>query len=975
MRVSFSVAITLVLASVIAIVLLALGRHDYPNLHNVLDTGACMLAGMLALLLWDIGRRAHLPLTNWLARCFTVTFIAELVHVAVTLDWFGSLGIVAALQPVLRPTTWPIAAYMLAAGAAVTLWITHRDEGGERGALAFLLALLVFGGLLFAVFRVLPRYTEPTWLGMTRPTLVPVPVIWAGILWTCWQRRGTDRIYPMLALMAAVLTVGHLAMLYSRAPHDTLAMVAHVGKVAAFFSLALLLMQSATADMIERIRAENELAVLNSVLERRVAARTAQLQLAFDGTRAIIDTALDGVIVMSSSGVIEQFNPAAERIFGYSREAVLGRPLAEVLVPEASREAHRNGLAHYVDTGEARILGQRIEIDGLRADGTQVPLELSINRMPGTSEAVIFAGFVRDLTPRKNGERRVATQMARLDLLNQISRAIGERQDLHSTLQVTLRYLEDDLPIDFGCVCLYDGHAEQLTVECVGARSTALAGEMAMPRGTHLPIDPNGLSRCVAGDLVYEPDLRQVPFAFPQRLARGGMGALVVAPLQVESRVFGVLVAVRRTPESFSSADCEFLRQLSEHVALAANQAETYAALQRAYDDLRQSQQVVMQQGRLRALGQMASGIAHDINNAISPIALYADALLEREPGLSESGRGYVQVIQRAIDDVVHTVARMREFYRQREPSLILLPVSLNELVRQVTDHTRARWSDMPQQRGLVIEPRLELAADLPLVVGVESEIREALINLVFNALDAMPSGGTLTLRTFVHEEGEVCVEVRDSGVGMDEDTRRRCMEPFFTTKGERGTGLGLAMVYGIAQRHGADTVIDSTPGRGTAVQIRFPRRNVTAGAAVSVEESTVLVPRMRMLLVDDDPLLLKSLRDILEGDGHLVSIANGGQDGIDTFAAALQRREPFGVVITDLGMPYVDGRSVARAIKELSRRTPVILLTGWGQRLLQDGDIPAHVDHVLSKPPKVRLLRGVLAQCCAGGAGPNPDS
>ena len=949
----------------LAAVLLVLGRRDYPNLHTVLDTGGCLLAGMLALLLWDIGQRAHLPLTNWLARCFAVAFIAELLHVVVTLDWFGSLGAIAAAQLVLRPTTWPIAAYVLAAGVAATLWLAHR---GERGGRTVLLALLGLGVVLFVVFRTLPRYTEPTLFGITRPTLLLVPPIWAGIAWICWKRREADRIYPMLGLMSVMLMAAHLVMLYSRAPHDTQAMVAHIGKVAAFFSVVLLLMQSATADMIERVRAENELAALNAVLERRVATRTAELQVAYDSTRAITDTALDGVIVMNAEGVIEQFNPAAERIFGHLREAVVGRPLADVLVPEVSRAAHRGGLAHYLSTGEARLLGRRVEVEGLRADGTLVPLELSINRMPA-AEAVIFAGFVRDLSARKQGEKRLATQMARLDLLNHISRAIGERQDLLSILQVTLRYLEEDLPIDFGCVCLYDAHAEQLTVECVGARSSTLAAEMVMLKGAHLPIDRNGLSRCVQGDLVYEPDIRKIPFAFPQRLARGGLGCLVVAPLQVESRVFGVLVAARRAADAFSSADCEFLRQLSEHVALAANQAETYAALQRAYDDLRQSQQVVMQQERLRALGQMASGIAHDINNAISPIALYADALLEREPGLSESGRSYLQVIQRAIDDVVHTVARMREFYRQREPTLVLLPLSLNELVRQVKDHTRARWSDMPQQRGLVIEPQLELAPDLPPVVGVEAEIREALINLVFNAIDAMPHGGTLRLHTFLSEEGEICVMVSDTGVGMDEDTRRRCMEPFFTTKGERGTGLGLAMVYGIAQRHGAEAQIDSTAGQGTAVQLKFPRRQVAVGTMAIADEGVQVVPRMRMLLVDDDPLLLKSLRDILEGDGHLVSVANGGQEGIDAFSASLQRREPFAVVITDLGMPYVDGRSVARAIKELSRQTPVILLTGWGQRLLQDGDIPANVDHVLSKPPKIRLLRGVLAQCHAATA------
>ena len=175
--------------------------------------------------------------------------------------------------------------------------------------------------------------------------------------------------------------------------------------------------------------------------------------------------------------------------------------------------------------------------------------------------------------------------------------------------------------------------------------------------------------------------------------------------------MFGVLVAARREPRSFSSGECEFLRQLSAHVALAAQQAELHGALQQAYDDLRQTQQTVMQQERLRALGQMASGIAHDINNAISPVALYTETLLEREPGLSERGRAYLQTISRAIDDVAATVARMREFYRQREPQLTLVRVHLNELVQQVLDLTRARWSDMPQQRGVVVRLITELGA------------------------------------------------------------------------------------------------------------------------------------------------------------------------------------------------------------------------------------------------------------------------
>src|SRR6185312_13044784 len=156
-------------------------------------------------------------------------------------------------------------------------------------------------------------------------------------------------------------------------------------------------------------------------------------------------------------------------------------------------------------------------------------------------------------------------------------------------------------------------------------------------------------------------------------------------------------------------------------------------ALQAAYDDLRQTQQTVMQQERLRALGQMASGIAHDINNALSPVSLYTESLLDREQNLSPRAREYLQTIQQAVDDVSHTVARMREFYRPREAQLVLGSVDLNRLAQQVIDMTRARWRDLPQQQGIAIELQTELAAQVPRIMGAENEIRDALTNLIFN--------------------------------------------------------------------------------------------------------------------------------------------------------------------------------------------------------------------------------------------------
>ena len=558
-------------------------------------------------------------------------------------------------------------------------------------------------------------------------------------------------------------------------------------------------------------------------------------------------------------------------------------------------------------------------------------------------------------------QEKLESQLGRLGLLDHITRAIGQRQDLPSILQVVIRTLEDHLPIDFGCVCLYDAATAVLTVERVGAKSAATAMELALTEQSRIVVDQNGLARCVKGKLVYEPDIRNSAFPFPQRLARGGLKAFVAAPLLVESQVFGVLIAARRDASSFSSADCEFLRQLSEHVALAAHQAQMHGALQRAYDDLRQTQDVVLQQERLRALGQMASGIAHDINNAISPASLYVEAMLEHATTLSGRDREHLETVRQAIDDVAQTVSRLRDFYRPRETQQDQHRIDVGQLIQQVIALTRARWSDIPQERGIVISLDTAVAPELALVTAAETEIRDSLTNLIFNAVDAMPEGGTLSLRAFTWKEF-ACIEVRDTGTGMNEETRRRCLEPFFTTKGLRGTGLGLAMVYGMVQRHAGEIEIDSEIGKGTTIRMFFPTR---APDAVSVQAPSISqrpTPGLRILLVDDDPLLLNSLRDILSTDGHHITVASGGKEGIAAVTAAEERGESFSAIITDLGMPHIDGRKVAAAAHQFAPKTPVILLTGWGQRLLDEDEIPPHVSRVLSKPPKLEELRAALA-------------
>ena len=412
-------------------------------------------------------------------------------------------------------------------------------------------------------------------------------------------------------------------------------------------------------------------------------------------------------------------------------------------------------------------------------------------------------------------------------------------------------------------------------------------------------------------------------------------------------------------------------RELEDRVRARTHELEI------SNDALRQAQQALIQQERLRALGQMASGIAHDINNAISPIALYTESLLEHETTLSAGARDRLITIQRAIDDVAQTVARMREFYRPREPEMDLAEVQLNDLVQQVIDLTRARWSDQPQRRGIMIDLKPRLASELPDVRGADNEIRDALTNLVFNAVDAMPGGGVIEMRTSTRnttQKGvalqEVCLEVSDSGVGMDEETRRRCLEPFFTTKGERGTGMGLAMVYGMAQRHGCTLEIDSKTGAGTTIRLIFPVGVARPVAIAPVPAPQVPARSLRILVVDDDAALTESLRATLQEDGHRVTVAGGGRAGIDAFESVRGTRDSFDIVITDLGMPHVDGREVVASVRATSPDIPIIMLTGWGQRLDSENEQTPRVDRLLSKPPRLQELRKALAELTSGGQG-----
>jgi len=396
------------------------------------------------------------------------------------------------------------------------------------------------------------------------------------------------------------------------------------------------------------------------------------------------------------------------------------------------------------------------------------------------------------------------------------------------------------------------------------------------------------------------------------------------------------------------------MEDITERKQAADSLSKLNIELGKALADLKATQNQVVQQERLRALGQMASGIAHDFNNSLMPVMGFAELLLARPDILDDRKKAaeYLGMIRTAAKDAASVVARLREFYRSQENTDAFVPVDLSQLARQAASLTQPKWKDQAQANGVAIRIVEELG-QVPPISGDESALREVLTNLIFNAVDAMPGGGSLILRTRCESE-KVIVEVADTGAGMTEEVRKRCLEPFFTTKGERGTGLGLAMVFGIVQRHGGTIDIQSQTGKGTTISARFP---VQAPVAATLAVKTAPLPSqsaLRVLLVEDEPQVRQVLTAFLEIDGHQVQSADHGAGGLARFLEG-----EFDLVITDKAMPGMSGDQMAVEIKKISPKMPVVLLSGFNSAG-ESEKIPG-VDVIASKPITMPALREAI--------------
>ncbi len=412
-----------------------------------------------------------------------------------------------------------------------------------------------------------------------------------------------------------------------------------------------------------------------------------------------------------------------------------------------------------------------------------------------------------------------------------------------------------------------------------------------------------------------------------------------------------------------------YLRNVEASAAQAAQAENHVKELSHYIAEQERIREQFSQMEKLSALGELASGVAHDFNNTLAGILGRAQ-LLQRTNDPEKIRRG-LDIIIRTAEDGAKTVKRIQDFARQRRDHDFEL-VSIDQILMDAAEITRPRWKNCAEASNIHITLDLEIGSNA-MVMGDDSELREVLVNMVFNAIDAMPEGGTLTLSTSCDDQ-TVTIKVIDTGIGMYPEVRSRIFDPFFTTKGKAGLGLGLAVSFGIIRRHGGNVEVESQYGKGTEFRITLPVATIVEGG-ITVEFSNpeplpaVVLSELslsehhaqpRLLVVDDEDFVLELLREIFESDECDVQVASSGSEALEMF-----RENQFDAVCTDVGMPGMSGWELAREIREMDQEIPIAVITGWGEAVGSNEQKAAGVNWVIAKPFTadriVELVRDII--------------
>ena len=617
-----------------------------------------------------------------------------------------------------------------------------------------------------------------------------------------------------------------------------------------------------------------------------------------------------------------------------------------------------------------------------------------------------------------------ARLLAKLRLLNQVAQAAAGSLDLPHLLSVVLRELDWYFPLHACVIWLLAEDDKAKTEErraidgdsflppfeptasakrfpvpsgqpasshsspSIPLRATLEIAKTSSPRlerfsrlgltaGFRMDLDETPFQPCLSGgEAVYadlgRPDERQTRLA--EELAQRGGTSFFAVPLRSGDRAIGVLQSVSTRADGFVNEQVQMLYLVADLLGPAISNCQLFTRLKNAYEQLSCTHTRLVQAEKMRALGEMAGGMAHDFNNSLCSVLGFLDLALT-DPSPSERVRGFLGHAKLSTMDAAQTVRRVQSFARWQRNELSMQLLDVNELMRQTLELTRPKWESQARARGASI--RIDITGEASSwLYGSAGELREVLTNLIFNAVDAMPQGGVLSLRSW-STPTDVLLSVRDTGIGMSDSVRQRLFEPFFTTKGERGTGLGLSVAFGIIQRYGGEITVSSTPGTGSEFIVRLPlarpeQENAKSGnlaqatpaATPASSAGPALAPvqarALRILVIEDQEPIRRFLETGLKQLGHNPCLTADAKEGIAQFD-----KDSFDLVVTDLGLPGASGKDVAAHVQARAPHVPVILLTGWSEQLREQRQALPGVSLVLGKPITLRALGGAIQDLC----------
>ena len=604
--------------------------------------------------------------------------------------------------------------------------------------------------------------------------------------------------------------------------------------------------------------------------------------------RAILESALDCIVTMDSSGLVVDWNPAAERVFGYSRAEAIGAEMAGLVIPPKFRERHRQGLAHYLATGEGPVLGKHLELSAIRADGSEFPVEIAITRIDLDGPA--FTAYLRDISKRKQSEKALRESEERYRDLVENAHDIIYTHDLD------------------GNYTSINKAGETITGYTVEEALRLNVDQTVAPE--YLPKVREMLRRKVAGERVTAYEIEIV--------AKDGRRII----LEVNTKMVyqdGVAVGVQG-----------IARDVTERKQLE--------------DQLRQSQ-------KMEAIGQLAGGVAHDFNNLLTAINGYSSLALQRVDE-NHSLRGYLEEIKKAGERAANLTRQLLAFGRKQilQPlpmNLNDVVTDMNKMLRRLIGEDVALTAKLdPSLNRIQADPGQIEQVLVNLVVNARDAMPQG-GNLMIETGGVELDQEYASKHVGVVPGKYVVLAVSDTGTGMSEETRERIFDPFFTTKEKgKGTGLGLSTVYGIVKQSGGNIWVYSEEGHGTTFKVYLPQlKNTSQQAEAPAAEAAIPNGSETILLLEDEDVVRGLARQILEHAGYNVVAASRGEEAL---RFCNEKSQQVDLLLTDVVMPETSGKEIADRLSQMRPGLRVLFMSGYtDEAIVHHGVLDSNVEFI----------------------------